>query len=152
LCLLALAACSAPKKSPVAAIATDTPISDLNLVREEIPAALVEAQKWPYYVPDDQGCDAIAAEISALDEALGPDIDATVPKAKLSLVEEGASAVEGATVGAIRSSVAGVVPFRELVRELSGAKQYSKDVADAVVSGTVRRSFLKGIRAAKNCS
>ena len=45
-----------------------------------------------------------------------------------------------------------VVPFRTTgLRKLSGAERYSKQVQAAIVAGTVRRSFLKGIRFAQGC-
>jgi hypothetical protein len=44
----ALTACAAPKTGNGVADAATTPLSDLNLVRAEIPPALAEALKGPY--------------------------------------------------------------------------------------------------------
>lgn len=143
-----LAACAgAPKSSSVADAAT-TPLSDLNIVRAEIPAALLAAQKQPYAVPADPGCTALLAEVRALDEVLGPDLDTPATAANPGLIERGGTAA----VGAVRNAAEGVVPFRGWVRKLSGAERYANNVAAAIAAGTVRRAFLKGIGSARACS
>ena len=142
-----LAACAgAPKSSVVDAAAT--PLSDLNVVRAEIPAALAAARKRPYAMPADAGCDALLAEVRALDEVLGPDLDTTATAANPGLIERGGDAA----VGAVRNAAENVVPFRGWVRKLSGAERYAKDVAAAIAAGTVRRAFLKGVGSARACS
>lgn len=152
-----LAACAdAPPKSSAPSPervgeAAATPLSDLNLVRAEIPAVLAAAQKAPYAVPDDLRCDAIAADVRALDEALGADLDTPPSAANPGLVERGVGAAGNAAVGAVRGAAEGVVPFRGWVRKLTGAERYSKEVAAAIAAGTVRRAFLKGVGQANGC-
>jgi hypothetical protein len=142
----ALAACtSAP--SQVSQAAT-TPLSDLNLVRAEIPSVLAAAQRAPYAVPGDGACGAIGAEVRALDAALGADLDTPVTAVNPSLIERGGDAVGGA----LRNAAEGVVPFRGWVRKLSGAERYSREVASAIAAGTVRRAFLKGLGQAGRCA
>jgi hypothetical protein len=147
---IALAACAGAPKSSVADAAT-TPLSDLHLVHADIPAALVAAQKAPYAVPAD-ACTALLAEVRALDEVLGPDLDAPATPTNPGLIERGGSAVGGAAVGALKGAAEGVVPFRSWVRKLSGAERYAKDVAAAIAAGTVRRAFLKGIGVSRGCA
>ena len=143
-----LAACTtAPPSSQVSQAAT-TPLSDLNLVRADIPAVLAAAQKAPYALPADVACTALAADVQALDAALGADLDTAVTAANPSLIERGGDAVGGA----LRSAAEGVVPFRGWVRKLSGADRYARDVAAAIAAGTIRRSFLKGLGQANRCA
>ncbi len=147
---LVLVACATQKQSGVVDAAA-TPLSDLNVIHAEIPAVLVEAQKEPYSVPSDQSCGSLEARVRALDEMLGPDLDASGSASNPGLIERGTSAAGTAAVGAVRRTAEGVVPFRGWVRKLSGAERYSKQVAAAIVAGTVRRAFLKGLRVSKEC-
>ena len=148
---LILAACAAPENSRVSDAAT-TPLSDLNLIRASIPAILADAQKRPYAAPADQSCGALSAEVHALDEVLGSDIDAPEPASNPSFIERGATTVGDAAVGALKGAAEGVVPFRSWVRKLTGAERYSKEVAAVVAAGIARRAFLKGVSMARGCS
>jgi hypothetical protein len=148
---LALAACAAPRKSPIVDAAT-TPLRDLNVVHATIPALLREAQKSPYLAPSDQSCGALSAEVRALDEVLGPDLDAPVSASNPRLIERGSTLVGDEAVGALQGAVEAVMPFRRWVRQLSGAERYSKKVAAAIAAGAVCRGFLKGLRVAHGCS
>lgn len=132
--------------------AATTPLSDLNLVRADIPPVLVEAQKGAYLVPLKASCDVFAANVLALDEVLGPDLDAPVAASDAGLLERGADVLGNAAVGAFRSAAEGVIPFRSWVRKLTGAERYSREVAAAIAAGTVRRAFLKGLGQAQGCS
>ena len=153
---LLLAACAVQKdaSSPAGgASVTDTattPLSDLNLVKAEIPLALVAAQKAPYRQPD-AGCAAVADEVMQLETVLGADLDVPPSASRPSLIERGGTAVGDAAVGALRGAAEGVIPFRSWVRKLSGAERYSKEVAAAITAGTVRRSYLKGVGQARGC-
>ena len=163
-----LAACAAPEPSrePAATAgasqsqskaetqitqAASSPLSDLNLVNAEIPAVLVAAQKAPYAPPADRSCASLAAAVTALDAVLGADLDTRATTANPSLIERGVSAVGSAAIGAVRGSAERIVPYRSWVRRLSGAEQYSRDVAAAIAAGTIRRSFLKGLGHAGGC-
>ncbi len=147
---LLLVACTTQKQSRVVDAAA-TPLGDLNVVHAEIPAVLVDAQKEPYSVPSDQSCASLVASVRALDEVLGPDLDAPASASNPGLIERGSSAAGTAAVGALRRTAEGVVPFRGWVRKLSGAERYSKQVAAAIAAGTIRRAFLKGLRVSKEC-
>lgn len=150
--VLALSACStASQKADSMTQAATTPLSDLNIVRAEIPAALREAHKSPYGAPADASCGGLRAEVEALDAALGADLDTTPTANNPSLVERGADAAGNAAVGAVRSTAENVVPFRGWIRKLTGAERYSKEVAASIAAGTVRRAYLKGLGAAAQC-
>ncbi len=144
----ALAACAAGTSKSSVVDAATTPLSDLHIVRADIPAALLAARKQPYALPADSGCDALRAEVRALDEVLGPDLDTPATASNPGLIERGGDVA----VGAVRNAAEGVVPFRGWVRKLSGAERYARDVAAAIAAGTVRRAFLKGIGAARACA
>jgi len=151
---LALTACAsdAPRQTLTqAGEAMVTPLNDLNLVRTDIPAPLVAAQKAPYAMPSPAGCSALTADVQALDAVLGPDLDTPPSASNPSLIERGAGTASGMAVGNLRSAAEGVVPFRGWIRKLSGAERYSRDVAAAIAAGTVRRAFLKGLGAAASC-
>jgi hypothetical protein len=175
LALLALAACTQPqpvheyakpesKTDAQILEAATTPLSDLNVVRAEIPPTLVAALKAPYARPADATCQGIAAEIRALDTVLGADLDTPVTPINPNLIphtfdalfqqgtELATEAAMGAAVGAVRGATAGIVPYRSWVRRLSGAERYSKEVAAAIAAGGVRRSYLKGFGQASGCA
>ena len=166
LAVLVLAACTQPQpvheyakpeaKSDAQILeAATTPLSDLNIVRAEIPPVLVAALKEPYARPADASCTGIAAEIRALDALLGADLDTPVTAVNPNLipraVEMAGEAAVGAAMGAMRGATAGIVPYRNWVRKLSGAERYSREVAAAIAAGGVRRSYLKGFGQASGC-
>ena len=127
--------------------AAAAPLQDLNLSRVEIPAVLQDARKAPYAVPaPDTGCAALARQLAALDEELGPDLDAPAA-AKADLLSQGGDAM----VGALRNTAEGVIPMRGWVRKLTGAERHAKAVEAALRAGEARRSFLRGYAAARAC-
>ena len=127
-----------------------SPLSDFNLIRSEIPAALTAAVKGPYLALVDKSCDAIANEVRALDSALGLDLDAPAG-VDPDLFEKGSAELGNAAVGALQRTVDGAIPFRSWIRKFSGAEKHSREVATAVAAGIVRRSFLKGLGLASAC-
>lgn len=142
----ALAACSSTRQDKVSTAAT-TPLSDLNVVRAELPPVLKAAAAAPYALPADASCAGIAAAVRELDEVLGPDLDAPAG-AGPSLLERG----EDAATGALQRTAEGVIPFRGWVRKLSGAERYARQVGAAITAGGVRRGFLRGMAAAQGCA
>ncbi|NCT84228.1 MAG: hypothetical protein GXC94_13855 [Comamonadaceae bacterium] len=144
---LALAACASSSQDKVANAAT-TPLSDLNVVRADIPDVLKAAAAAPYALPADASCAGLAAGIRALDEVLGPDLDAPPTAGNPGLLERG----EDAATGALQRTAEGVIPFRGWVRKLSGAERYARQVSAAITAGGVRRGFLRGLAAARSCA
>jgi len=143
---LAMSACASANKDPVASAAT-TPLSDLNVVRAEIPEVLKAAAAAPYAQPADASCTGLASAIRSLDEVLGPDLDAPHSTGNPSLLDRG----EDAASSALQRTAEGVIPFRGWVRKLSGAERYARQVSAAITAGGVRRGFLRGMAAAKSC-
>lgn len=117
-----------------------TPATDLNLKKDEIPALLLTAQQRPYTLGGLDTCRQLTAAIGELDAVLGDDVD--VP-------QEGGRRVQPGRVA--QSVVGSLIPFRGLIREISGANAHDRALQQAVVAGVARRSFLKGIGQGKGC-
>jgi hypothetical protein len=117
-----------------------TPLSDLNLKKGEIPPLLIEAQEDPYDLTDMTRCSQIAAEIGKFDAVLGEDID--VAQAKGRRLSAGRAAQE--VLGSF-------IPFRGLIREVSGANAQQRKIQNAIYAGTARRAFLKGTGQQRGC-
>ena len=123
-----------------AEIATE-PARDLGVAKLEIPPALVEATANPYGAVGD--CAAIAAAIAALNEQLGPDYLMTGERD-----ENKAGKLDEAGGKALVNSI---IPFRGVVRELTGAAEAKRRYDDAVDAGYARRGFLRGLQSARAC-
>jgi hypothetical protein len=147
--LAMLAACTSTDHSKVGTVAV-TPLSDLNLVRVALPDALQSALRGPYLLVAESSCPALDQEIKALTDVLGPDMDAPESERR-GLIERGAELGSGAAVGALQRTAEGVIPFRGWIRELTGAERRSREVTAAITAGGVRRAFLRGVHAAKQC-
>ena len=131
--------------------AVTSPLADFNVLRTQVAASLTKAMQDPYAAPTDMGCTTLAQEVQLLDTALGPDVDAPPTKNNPDLIEQGGVAVQDAAIGAIKGAAEGIIPFRNWVRKLSGAEAHSREVADAVAAGIVRRAYLKGLGQAQSC-
>lgn len=148
--VFALSACAAHDQTRVTDAAT-APLSDLNLVRTKIPQVLLDARKQPYAVQQEATCEDLAARVRELDAVLGPDLDAPPSGSNPTLAEQGTNETKNMAIGALRSTSESIVPFRGWVRRLSGAERHSQEVAAAIVAGTVRRAFIKGLMVSKPC-
>lgn len=117
-----------------------TPVTDLNLRKDAIPPLLLAAQTDPYGLAGLHRCAEIAAEVSRLDAVLGEDIDiAQAPGGRTS-------------AGKVAQQVIGwLIPFRGLIRELSGASEQERRLQLAIYAGSARRSFLKGVGLQRGC-
>lgn len=144
----ALSACVSDDQTRLTDAAT-SPLSDLNLIRTKIPPVLLDARKHPYAIPPAATCEDLTARVQELDAVLGPDFDAPPSGHDPTLAEQGTNEAKNAAIGALRSTSESIVPFRGWVRRLSGAERHSRNVAAAVVAGTVRRAFIKGLMASK---
>lgn len=128
------------ERDPSLGDAVATPATDLNLKKDAIPPLLLTAQERPYALAGLRRCTDLAAAVTQLDSVLGPDIDLPVdPKTGLT-----AGRVAQAAVGAF-------IPFRGLIRELSGANEQERKIQVAVQAGFARRAYLKGVGEARGC-
>ncbi|MEM1035632.1 MAG: hypothetical protein AAGI14_02605 [Pseudomonadota bacterium] len=128
-----------------------TPVGDLNLTREEIPA-LLQTIKDPYDVPTFIPCDDIAARVMALDAVLGRDFDTPKPDDDRSLGQKAADGTSSALLDTVASEAGGLIPFRGIVRRVSGARAWDRKVLKAYERGSHRRTYLKGLGSSKGCS
>ena len=118
--------------------AISQPARDLSLMRDALPAVLTRAADAPYAPPKDGGCPELAREIADLDGVLGPDVDATVSGSKTDAGKALASAVPG-------------IPFRGVVREMTGAAARDREQQRIILAGVARRGFLKGLAHSLAC-
>lgn len=121
--------------------AVSQPFRDLSLIRKAVPEVLARAAADPYATTTPLDCDAVAREIGELDAILGPDL-------KAGGKDKGGDAFDIVS-GALGSAFD--LPFRGVVRKVSGAEKRDRDAARAVLSGMVRRGFLKGQALTAGC-
>lgn len=121
--------------------AIEQPFRDLSIIRDKTPEVLATSVEAPYAAGDARDCPALSAEIARLDATLGPDIDVVRPKVGW----VGADAIYSALRGALD------LPFRGMIRRVTGAESRDREQARAVLAGMVRRGFLKGLARAANC-
>ncbi|WP_323982119.1 hypothetical protein [Novosphingobium aureum] len=118
-----------------------TPVTDLNLDKKEIPQVLIDATVQPYDMTGIGTCQQIRGKVLELAQYIGPDLD---------LPQEERDRISALTVA--KWFVTSFIPFRGLIREISGANDHEKKVQAAIQAGIARRAFLKGIGSTKKCS
>ena len=123
-------------------IATE-PARDVGVGRERIPPALEAARASPYGLGGTRACAGIAGMLRDLDSALGPDFDSGPAR-------QGSRAGRIAEAGG-RAVVNTIIPFRGVVRELSGSADADRRMQAAVDAGRARRGFLRGLAQARGC-
>lgn len=133
----ALPAVSASSSDNPVAGAVRQPLLDLSLVQDPIDQKLLNAAANPYRIVT--SCAEISEEVRALNSILGIDVD-----------EDPGSQPGEDLVGQI---IGGVfqVPFRGLVRRVTGAHERELERRRAIMSGLARRAFLKGIASQRAC-
>lgn len=117
-----------------------TPLSDLNIKKGEIPEILLAAQDAPYDLEGLSRCPQLAAEIGELNAVLGDDLDVAV--ARRGGVQAGRAA---------QAALGSFIPFRGLIREVSGANAQDRKIQAAIIAGSTRRGFLKGVGQQRGC-
>ena len=119
------------------------PARDVGLDKDEIPPVLVKAVENPYAPAPSRTCKGYKASLAELNAVLGEDFTVGA-KANENRTGKIAEAV-GKTV------VNSLIPFRGLVREISGAAPAERRLQAAVTAGIARRGYLRGIASAKGC-
>jgi hypothetical protein len=118
-----------------------SPLKDVGVVKDNIPQVLIDARTGTYVLPAPLTCKTIFDAVDALDAELAPDLDAASTQ-----IKSGMSATEiGETV------VHGLTPLRSWVRKLSGAEKNANEVQAAIMAGSIRRGYLKGVGLGMNC-
>ena len=122
-----------------------TPLRDLNIDPRDIPEPLRVAVSDPYETARLKNCNAIVTDIAALDRVLGADYDIAIP-------EKDKDGLPDVNVGKAGQSLVGsLIPFRGIVREVTGAAENDRLLQAAYTAGMVRRAFLKGLGLARGC-
>lgn len=116
------------------------PAKDIGIAKNKIPPSLVEASNAPYSLAGLKTCRQIADAVRVLDAALGPDYSAGGPNDKVSV----GKAAGGAVVNSL-------IPFRGVVREVSGAAAADRRLTAATQAGFARRGFLRGVHQTRGC-
>nr|WP_197501425.1 hypothetical protein [Hyphomonas sp. Mor2] len=126
-----------------------SPLEDVNLKRAKIPEKFKEI-KNPYLVSVETSCEKIAEEVLELDALLGRDWDIPPPDKK-GLSDRAADGASTAFLDTVASGASGLIPYRGIVRTVTGANSHATKVRKAYERGSHRRTFLKGIGLAKGC-
>lgn len=119
------------------------PARDVGVARTDIPPVLQAAANAPYSVEGIRTCRDISTAFHALTDVIGPDFKAGEVKKENragKLAEAG-----GKTI------VNSLIPFRGLVREVTGAAPAQRRLERAIASGYARRGFLRGMHQARKC-
>lgn len=118
-----------------------TPLSDLNIRRDDIPPALANLRS-PYEPVRPRTCSNIRNQIAALTEAIGPDADVQQGENDDTLERVGETA--GSIIG-------GIIPLRGVVREVTGAAARDRLLLELHIRGVARRAYLKGLGQILGC-
>lgn len=119
------------------------PVRDVGVARTDIPPVLQAAAADPYSLKGIRSCRDVSNAFHALTDVIGPDYKVGVTKKENrvgKLAEAG-----GKTV------VNSVIPFRGLVREVTGAAPAQRRLERAVTAGYARRGFLRGVHQTRKC-
>lgn len=120
------------------------PARDVGAVKTKIPPALQKARDAPYSLDGITTCEDIGNAAQELSDVLGPDFAAgNIKKENRTgkLAEAGGKTIVNA-----------LIPFRGLVREISGAGPAQRRLNAAIDAGYARRGFLRGIHQSRGCT
>jgi hypothetical protein len=118
------------------------PLQDANLKTKRIPEVLELARGGPYETAGLRNCATIKRDVAALDAVLGTDFDTPEDRRP----NRGRQA---ANIG--KSVVQGFIPFRGVIREVTGAAAAQREWDAAVDAGIARRGFLRGVARMRGC-
>ena len=122
-----------------------SPLSDVNVRKKPLPPVLVAALADPYDLKGLKSCAGFTTAINGLDAALGDDIDVAYDKTDQERMGNGAGVIAKSLIGSF-------IPFRGVLREVSGANAQQRAWDRALYAGSVRRAFLKGMGQSKGCA
>ncbi len=119
-----------------------TPLRDLNIDARDIPEVLLAAARDPYATAGLAKCAKVVSAIAELDMVLGADYDIAE--------DDGGDWISEGRIG--QSLVGSVIPFRGILREVTGAAEADRNLREAYTAGMVRRAFLKGWGLGRGCA
>ena len=119
------------------------PARDVGVQKIDIPPAIQQAAAAPYSLSGLRSCAQLNQAIAELNDVLGPDYSSgvTVHENRVGKLAEAG----GKTV------VNTIIPFRGLVREISGAAPAERRLDAAIQAGYARRGFLRGVATVRKC-
>ncbi len=120
------------------------PLADVNIRRREIPPELIAIRDDPYATTGIRTCNQIISEVRKMDSALGKDFDQIALEGRAQKRKETA-------IGAAGSVITSFIPFRGVIREVSGANKADQLYREAIFAGAVRRAYLKGLGQQRRC-
>lgn len=124
----------------------ESPLSDLNLVRQKIPPILQDAVANAYAPLPHLNCATLSAEIGRLYQALGNDVDDPASPQDRNITHSG-----GTGLKLMHNAAQWLIPGDGFVRTLSGAQKRDQRILDAINAGDIRRGYLKGLGEARKC-
>lgn len=119
------------------------PARDLGASERKVPAILQKAYTAPYDVKHSKDCRSISREIAELNKVLGDDY---ASQNEYSENRAGKIAEAGG-----KTLINSVIPFRGVIREITGAAPDDRRMSAAVDAGLARRGFLRGISYKQGC-
>ena len=121
------------------------PLKDLNIIKPKTPQEIKEILADPYDIGKLKTCAQKKGAVRRLTELLGPDVDSAEARNK-----KGQNPGEFA-LSAGESVVGSLIPGMGLIRKITGAEAEQKRAQAAVLSGQLRRAYIKGAARAKGC-
>lgn len=119
------------------------PARDVGASKREIPPILEKAFQDPYSLKGLKTCKAIAGEVTQLNTVLGADYSVGNEYTE----NRGGKLAEAGGKAIINS----IIPFRGLVREVTGAAPADRHMNAVVDAGLARRGFLRGVHLKQGC-
>jgi hypothetical protein len=119
------------------------PVRDVGAQKIKVPPVVEQAAAAPYSLKGLRTCAQLNRAIFELNDVLGPDYAGavTVRENKAGkLAEAGGKTIVNA-----------FIPFRSLVREVSGAAPAERRLNAAIRASFARRGFLRGVATARKC-
>jgi hypothetical protein len=119
------------------------PARDVGASKREIPPILEKALGDPYSLKGLKTCAQLSTEVRNLNEVLGADygIGGTYTENRAGKLAEAG----GKTI------INSIIPFRSLVREVTGAAPADRHMNAVVDAGLARRGFLRGVHYKQGC-
>jgi len=119
------------------------PVRDVGAQKIDIPLPIQQAAAAPYSLKGLRTCAQLNRAIFELNDVLGPDYDGAVA------VHENKAGKLAEAGG--KTIVNTIIPFRGLVREISGAAPAERRLNADIRAGFARRGFLRGVATARKC-
>ena len=119
------------------------PARDVGAAKTKIPPVLEVAHENPYGLAGLARCARLRQAITELNDVLGPDY--TVGN------EEKENRVGKLAEAGGKTVVNAIIPFRGLVREVTGAAPAQRRLNAAIDAGFARRGFLRGVAYSRKC-